>query len=279
VAFEGAWTQDEIYRLQNAATARFESTPGAVDPLYGWDAPAFPYSCFLGEVGQARSGEIVLSLGDRTIRLTAAVAPPRVTCLGVVLHRDGGIRLNQSLLLPPGVADPRLDGSRFAPPPSKAAQLISLAVELLRDARTLTQDQIAHLELTKWIDPVMGIIGFMARTGLLEDPRREVDFNDFSNAGEVADNLTTYFADLVDVRLITAIKAGDIEVWRRLLDSRPQPILAASLRILAVRAAELGLDATPYLQRLRGIDPSQLWNATYALTEARAGTAYASATP
>jgi hypothetical protein len=180
----------------------------------------------------------------------------RATCIGLVLHADGRIRLTQSLLLPPGV-EPELENRTIKP--QRVARLLALAASIYADgshSRTLTHPELVELEYGKWTDPLLGVLAWLSRNGLYGSPSWGVPKTD---TDEVANNLARFFAGVPDVSVIQALRGHSD--WSNLI-SNPSvsPLFAATARILSAEAIRRNRQDSPIVDRSRRLSSDSIWN-------------------
>jgi hypothetical protein len=226
----------------------------------------------------------VASRWTGTIDVVAAALAGRVTVIALTLTPDGRVELVQHLLRVPGrhydEPTPDIEYDRFIRE-LVLGQHLYASGELLqlshRTRRTPDDSLLAQLDdllYAKWTDPILGCMAYLAlaEASTTSDLRLNVD------PGVAARNISRWFNDLVDARVIAA-HAGvpGAPPLARALDSGETPVLAQTLRLLA---ATPGPHQDDYKRWLRFVSPTSPWtlvwrhDAGVASVNEPAGTVY-----
>jgi len=206
--------------------------------------------------------------GVAALDLATSTIAGRVTCVGAVVSADGRLKLVQSLLLPPNAPPEDPDLGPF--PPQRVARLLALAERIYTSGddvmRVLHNKELSALEYGKWIDPILGVLAWLARTNTLSGPTSSSAL-DGPIANTVADNLNKYFGAVPDVQIIQALRRNVL--WKKVLAEARQPLLAASLRAAATAALQEGASGHPFVERWQRLAPREIWNMTISPLSAR----------
>jgi hypothetical protein len=201
-----------------------------------------------------------------TLVTATAAIPDRVTVLSLALRPDGTLDFNQNILRLPSRLYPdepnayarygRLTYGRLLRL-LQIGQKLYRSGELVKHAtREYIDDDIFEglrdLLYGKWLDPVLGCMGYYASRRARLGPEREA-----------AENLWRYFMPLPDTRVIYGLENPDLqpELYRELLDSQSVPLLLESAQILADYAIGNGLaESAPIVETVRRATPGQPWS-------------------
>lgn len=189
-----------------------------------------------------------------------------VTTVGVISWPSGVTQVSVGIYcLPLGLAWPRPGTRGF--PPGRIARALAVAVPWFRacaDLDTLRVPELTEIANGKWIDPVLGLIAYHAlhqrwRAALLDDPAN------VAMLATIQHNLSQAFGALPDCQIVATVHHdADAQqaAMTRLLDDRKlrQPVLVASLALLAEAAQRAGRMDHWSIDRLDRVAPGEVFN-------------------
>jgi hypothetical protein len=198
-----------------------------------------------------------------TIDVAAAALAGRVTVLTLTLTPDGRVELAQHLLRVPGrhydEPTPDIEYDRLIRELVLGQHLYASGELLQRSDRTRgTPDdtllaQLDDLLYAKWTDPILGCMAYLA----LAEASTTSDLPLNVDLGVAARNLSRWFNDLVDARVIAAhANVPGAPPLARALDSGETPVLSQALRLLA---ATSGPHQDDYKRWLGFVSPTSPW--------------------
>jgi hypothetical protein len=126
----------------------------------------------------------------------------------------------------------------------------------IREGQSPSRQALDTLEYGKWVDPLLGVIAWLVRSGRIVPVTGGMKDEGISNI--VAGNLREYFESVPDVQIIQAIR--NKRLWPAVLHSGREPLFAATLRAAADVARAQNLADHAYVTRSARIGPDAVWN-------------------
>jgi hypothetical protein len=233
-----------------------------------WASPDRRLALYATDGKPPDEGVDIFVSGTR-LNVAAPGVPGGVTAIGVISWPSGVTQVSVGIYrLPLGVAwdAPSAPGGPGFPP-GRIARALAIAVPWFRagaDLDTLRGPELMEIAYGKWIDPVLGLIAHHA----LHESRRAARPGDpapVEMLGTIQRNLSQAFGALPDCLVIAAVRQdADAQqaAMARLLDDRRlrQPVLVASLALLAEAARRAGRMDHWSIDRLDRIAPGEVFN-------------------
>jgi hypothetical protein len=239
----------------------------------GLTATDAPGRSFLVSVGSPQAGRFTFA---------AAALPRRVTVISLVLRADGSFDLSQNLL--------RVPGRRYPAEPvhdvayARMVRELQIGQELFKSGELVRnellgrggrpfnpppehRDVLNDLLHAKWTDPILSCLAVKDWLAVREESG-ERDLGDEAQGTQSARNLSEYFGELPDARIVHALvnpdQVGNLreQVVDDLVASGAIPVLAGHVRLMARFAAETGRRDAPVTRLAELLARDQPWSLT-----------------
>jgi hypothetical protein len=196
LGLEGSWPDDEIERVMaGLAIDQARSTKPGANPSRVQRVAKRVSSALIG----AGRGRLNLEIDVPDLArfdIHSHVLAGRVTSVAMVLYPDGRAEVSQALLLPP---DTKAEHGEYnTVPPQRVARLLVLAQRVMGQTASLKdhriEAEIEELEMGKWVDPLLGVVGWFARRARLQSLAANEQFRAESDKWQtvVARNLDVF---------------------------------------------------------------------------------------